>query len=197
MNTEINTISDLMNFLEEKKYRTIKEWSLDNFMSYRWALDNSDYKSIKSKYFPNSKGYKFHSLESTKEILAKGNFKTIREWVAENQGSYLWAVKQPFYEYLCLEFFPERPKRNNYSKATIQKFLRKMNFKTIREWVSEDQGSYLWAVKQYFYPEIKYRFFPTIKIGILGKKEMDYSRSDIEFILHKKKYKSTGEWLLD
>lgn len=141
------------------------------------------FKEIKDKYFPDRNNYDRTKEDIEKELKSK-KYKNLGEWRNKKGSGYSWASTQPFYEELRNKFFPDR-RKNDRTREEVEQELKK--YKTIKEWRTQDNSSYSWALKQSWYKEIQKKYLISLQIK-------DRTREDIEKELTDKKYKNMTEW---
>ena len=180
--------------LIENKYKSISEWRNNSGSSYGAFLkkDKNWQEYIKDKYFTDTR-YNYWTKEKIEEHLKENKYESIKEW-SVNGGSYAAFKKnvdEDWKEYIKDKYFPNRLKRDYWTKERIEEHLKENNYESISEWRNNNGASYVVFFK---YDEdwknyIKDKYFPDAK-----KYNNYWNKNNIEKILKENKYESISDW---
>jgi hypothetical protein len=105
------TKEEIIEELKIKKYKNIKEWETTNYHSRRWAHKQSWYPEVRKIFFPNVKNKFINTIDRTRKDIEKElkrkKYKNIADWERNNQNSYSWSCKQPWYPLIKKKYFPD------------------------------------------------------------------------------------------
>jgi superfamily II DNA or RNA helicase len=138
---------------EARKYSTIIEWYKNSRgSSYAFAIKQDWYQDLIKELFPNSR------IKWNKELCYEEakKYSSLSEWQKNSRGSYNFAIKQDLYPELKKEIFPNT-KDFRWNKELCYEEAKK--YSTIIEWDKNSRGSYGYAIKQDWYPELKKEIF--------------------------------------